>query len=124
MKKIKQLDEFGKVNEAITPEKAKFSFNISTNLKKVSKVQKTLIDIHQLLTEINDEIVALKLSYDNLDTASMSSINNMKSNIDNMMIALKAEKTNGKDTGMIDNSERLQRNLEKLKSGFVKKKGA
>lgn len=126
MKKIKQLDEFKeiKVNEAVTPEKAKFRFEISDNLKKVAKIQKTLIDVHQLLTEMSDEILALKLSYDNLDRDSMNAINNMKSNIDNMVGALKKKSTGGGNTGMIDNSQRLERNLQRLKAGFLKKKGA
>lgn len=122
MKKIKQLDEFKeiKVNEAVTPEKAKFRFEISDNLKKVAKIQKTLIDVHQLLTEMSDEILALKLSYDNLDRDSMDAINNMKSNIDNMVDSLK-KKTSG---GMIENAQKLERNLQRLKAGFLKKKGA
>lgn len=129
MKRITPLEEFGLENnkplqEAVTPEKAKFRFEISDNLKKVSKIKKTLIDIHQLLTEMSDEIVALKLSYDNLDPESMRTINNMKSNIDNMLGALKKQETSGAYTGMIDNSGRLERNLEKLKAGFLKKRGA
>lgn len=129
MKRIKQLEEFGKdfqanLSEAVTPEKAKFRFEISDNLKKVSKIKKTLIDIHQLLTEMSDEIIALKLSYDNLDSESMRTINNMKSNIDNMLGALKKQEQSGSFTGMIDNSGRLERNLEKLKAGFLKKRGA
>jgi hypothetical protein len=129
MKRIKPLEEFGKdfqapLSEAVTPEKAKFRFEISDNLKKVSKIKKTLIDIHQLLTEMSDEIIALKLSYDNLDSESMRTINNMKANIDNMLGALKKQEQSGSFTGMIDNSGRLERNLEKLKAGFLKKRGA
>ena len=125
MKRIKSLEDFGnKIDEAVTPEKAKFRFEISDNLKKVSKIKKTLIDIHQLLTEMSDEIVALKLSYDNLDAESMRTINNMKANIDNMLGALKKQDQSGSATGMIDNSGRLERNLEKLKAGFLKKRGA
>ena len=126
MKRIKPLEDFGSesLHEAITPEKAKFRFEISGNIKKVSKIKKTLIDIHQLLTEMGDEIVALKLSYDNLDSESMRTINNMESNINNMMGSLKKEKENGDGNGMISNSARLERNLEKLKAGFLKKSGA
>lgn len=128
MKRIKQLEDFGGkktlLNEAVTPEKAKFRFEISDNLKKVSKIQKTLIDVHQLLNEMSDEIIALKLSYDNLDRESMDAINNMKSNIDNMIGALKKKETPGAKTGMIDNASRLERNLQRLKAGFIKKKGA
>jgi len=129
MKRIKPLEDFGRVDqkplsEAVTPEKAKFRFEISDNLKKVSKIKKTLIDIHQLLTEMSDEIVALKLSYDNLDPEATRTINNMKSNIDNMLGSLKKKETDGSYTGMIDNSGRLERNLEKLKAGFLKRRGA
>lgn len=129
MKRIKPLEEFGRdtqtpLTEQFTPEKAKFRFEISDNLKKVSKIKKTLIDIHQLLTEMSDEIVALKLSYDNLDAESMRTINNMKANIDNMLGSLKRQEKNGSFTGMIDNSQRLERNLERLKAGFLKRKGA
>jgi hypothetical protein len=129
MKRIKPLEEFGKeyqgsLDEAITPEKAKFRFSITTNIKKVSKINKVMIDIHQLLIEMSDEIVALKLSYDNLDAESMRIINNMKTNIDNLISALKRKKNDGTYTGMIDNSARLERNLERLKTGFLKMKGA
>jgi hypothetical protein len=125
MKRIKPLEEFGKdfLQEAITPEKAKFRFSITANIKKVSKINKTMIDIHQLLIEMSDEIVALKLSYDNLDAESMRVINNMKTNIDNLIGALKKKKEDGSYTGMIDNSARLERNLERLKTGFLKMKG-
>jgi len=126
MKKIKSLEDFSSelIYEAITPEKAKFSFNLTANLKKVAKINKTFIDIHQLLTEMSDEVVALKLTYDNLDSESMRTINNMKTNIDNMIGGLKKKKEDGSFTGMIDNSARLERNLERLKSGFLKRKGA
>jgi hypothetical protein len=124
MKKIKSLEDFYSIDEAITPEKAKFRFSITQNIKKVSKINKTFIDIHQLLIEMSDEIVALKLTYDNLDGESMRNINNMKSNIDNMIGSLKRKKENGEYTGMIDNSRRLENNLTKLKAGFLKMKGA
>ena len=73
---------------------------------------------------MSDEIVALKLTYDNLDSESMRTINNMKINIDNMIAGLKKKKDDGSFTGMIDNSARLERNLDKLKAGFLKMKGA
>ena len=126
MKKIKSLEDFNidVVYEQVTPEKAKFSFNLTQNLKKVAKINKTFIDIHQLLTEMSDEVVALKLTYDNLDGESLRTITNMKTNIDNMIAGLKKKKEDGSFTGMIDNSARLERNLERLKSGFLKRKGA
>lgn len=122
MKKIKQLEDFGNLQEGVTPEKAKMRFEISTNLRKVSRIQKGLIDIQQLLTEMSDEIIALNLNYSNLDEESKTIIGNMKFNIDNMLLALKADHKEGSLTGMIDNSERLGRNLERLKHGYIKKK--
>src|SRR3972149_2271857 len=106
MKKIKSLEDFNidVVYEQVTPEKAKFSFNLTQNLKKVAKINKTFIDIHQLLTEMSDEVVALKLTYDNLDGESLRTITNMKTNIDNMIAGLKKKKEDGSFTGMIDNS--------------------
>lgn len=121
MKKIKQLEEFGKLQEGVTPEKAKMRFEISSNLKKVTRIQKGLIDIQQFLTEMSDEIIALNLNYSKLDNESKEIIGNMKVNIDNMLLALKAEQREGSQTGMIDNSERLGRNLERLKHGYVNK---
>ena len=123
MKRIKSLEDFGNLDENTTPQKATFRFEISANLKKVSKIQKTLIDTHQLLTEMSDEIVALKLNYSNLDDQSIDTLNKMKGNIDNMIEALKQEAEGGAETGMIDNSGRLQRNLERLKQGFLERKG-
>jgi len=126
MKKIKQLDEFesGAVNERVKPPKVTGSFEISDNLKKVAKIQKTLIDLSQLLTEMSDEIVLLKTTYTNLDPESMTVLTNMKYNIDNMVGALKRERKSGASTGVIDNSKRLQRNLERLKKDFLKRRTA
>lgn len=122
MKKIKDLEDFGKrVDEAATPEKAKMRFEISTNLRKVTRIQKALIDVQQYLTEMSDEIIALNLTYSNLDNDSKTILNNMKFNIDNMLLSLKGVHKQGSLTGMVDNSERLQRNLERLKHGFIKK---
>lgn len=121
MKIIKSLESFDKVDEKLTPERAKASFSISTNLKKVAKIQKTFIDAQQLLTEMSDEVVALKLSYDNLDSEAERLITNMKGNIDNMLNALKRKDNKGHITGMIDNISRCERNLEKLKSSFLNK---
>lgn len=130
MRKIKQLEDFDKVQEQVNeaapakaPEKTKFRFEISDNLKKVAKIQKTFIDIGQLLTEMSDEIVALKMNFTNLDPESLTVLNNMKYNIDNMVSALKRERKSGQGTGMIDNSKRLQRNLERLKKDFLTRKG-
>jgi hypothetical protein len=122
MKKIKDLEDFGeKMDEAATPEKAKMRFEISTNLRKVTKIQKALIDVQQLLTEMSDEIIALNLTYSNLDSDSKNILVNMKYNIDNMLLSIKGEHKEGTLTGMADNSQRLQRNLERLKHGFIKK---
>lgn len=122
MKKIKPLDNFETVNEKMKPPKVTGSFEISDNLKKVAKIQKTLIDLSQLLTEMSDEIVLLKTTYTNLDPESMTVLTNMKYNIDNMVSALKRERKSGAVTGVIDNSKRLQRNLERLKKDFLKRK--
>ena len=46
----------------------------------------------------------------------------MKENIDDMLRALKTKEVSGKKTGMIDNTGRLQRNLERLKHGFLKRR--
>lgn len=122
MKKIQSLDKFETVNEKVKPPKVSGSFEISDNLKKVAKIQKTLIDLSQLLTEMSDEIVLLKTTYTNLDPESMNILTNMKYNIDNMVGALKRERKSGANTGVIDNSKRLQRNLERLKKDFLKRK--
>lgn len=140
MKKLKSLDEFESVPDKpakpvvesepllteaqSVPVKTKYRFEISSNLKKVAKIQKTLIDLSQLLTEISDEIIALKLNYPNIDPKDVVTLNNMKYNIDNMVFHLTKEKKHGKFNGLIDNSKRLQRNLERLREGFLTKKGA
>lgn len=123
MKIIKSLKDFDKIDEAITPEKAKFSFEISSNTKKVAKIRKTLIDIQQLLSEMGDEIVALKLSYDNLDSQSAKTINNMQANINKTLVALGRQDPD-ETTGIISNMLKLERNLGRLKSGVLKNKGA
>ena len=122
MKIIKSLDSFD-LNEAMSPEKSKMRFEISSNLRKVARIQKSLIDVHQLLTEMSDEIVALKMTYDKLDNESKLTIDKMKGNIDNMLDSLKRETDKGSETGMMDNTERLSRNLGRLKQGFIQRKG-
>ena len=95
MKKLTQLDDFEKDNErdnerdknideatgvsaikqrAGAPEKAKFRFEVSDNLKKVSRIEKTLIDTNQFLREMADEIVALKVNFPQMDPASMKAM--------------------------------------------------
>lgn len=135
MKKIQKLDDFENVqptNESagVTniknkkgggQEKVKFRFEVSDNLKKVSKIEKTLIDTSTLLTEMADEIVALKMNFPNMDPESMKLMNNMAYNLKNMIDALKAEDKRGGKTGMLDNVGRLYRNLERLKHDFINK---
>lgn len=130
MKRIKALDEFeqtgqsDQVNETVKSAKVTGSFEISDNLKKVGKIQKTLIDLSQLLTEMSDEIVSLKVNYTNMDPESMTVLTNLKYNIDNMVNMLKRERKSGSNTGVIDNAKRVQRNLERLKKDFLKKKSS
>lgn len=126
MKKIQQLDDFDSTNEGYgygkkVPEKTKFRFEASSNLKKVSKIEKSLIDVNQLLTEMSDEIVALKLNFPNMDPESMAIMNNMAYNLLNMIHAISNTDKRGSKTGMIDNVGRLQRNMRKLKKEFVNK---
>jgi hypothetical protein len=105
------------------PEKTKFRFEISDQLKKVAKIQKTLIDLAQMLTEMSDTIVALKLNFPNMDPQDLTIVNNLKYNIDNMLAALRRDKKSGTRTGVIDNSKRMQRNLEHLKKDFLHRSG-
>jgi len=133
MKRITQLDDFDNdkpVDESagITSiknkkgpgqEKAKFRFEVSDNLKKVSKIEKTLIDTSQMLVEMADEIIALKMNFPNMDPESMKLMNNMAYNLKNMIDALKLETKRGGKTGMLDNVGRLYRNMERLKKEFV-----
>lgn len=123
MKKIKSLSAF-EINEAGTskiPEKLKFRFDATDNLKKVSKIEKTLIDTSILLVDMADEIVALKMNFPNMDPESMKLMNNMAYNLKNMIDALKTEDKRGGKTGMLDNVGRLYRNLERLKHDFINK---
>ncbi len=139
MKKLKNLDDFqadGRITEGTTglneagvsdlkrktstPDKTKFRFEVSDNLKKIAKIQKTLLDMVQMVTEMNDEIVALKVSHPNMSPEAMKILNNMQYNLSNINGALRREDKKGSKTGMIDNSNRLRRNMEKLKaSGAV-----
>lgn len=104
------------------PEKSQFRFSLSDSMKKVAKIQKTMIDLAQLLTEMSDQFVALKLNFPNMDAGDLVIVNNMKYNCDNMLANLKREKKSGKLTGTIDNAARMLRNLEKLKKDFLKAK--
>jgi hypothetical protein len=115
---VEEIDEQTKL-----PKKTEFRFEISGNLKKVAKIQKNLIDLAQLLAEMSDQIVALKLNSPNMNPDDLTIINNLKYKIDNMVSALRKEKKNGRVTGMIDNSKRMQRNLEHLKKDFLKGRG-
>lgn len=127
MKIIKSLDEFNINETEATPQKSKFNFSITGSLKKTAKIQKTLIDIHQLLTEMSDEIVVLKINYSNLDPDTSKILDWMKGNIDSMLDSLQFPRVPDKSTaakGMIADSGKLQRNLERLKKGFLQKKGA
>lgn len=123
MKKITKLDDF-EINEAGSskiPEKLKFRFDVTKNLKKVSRIEKNLIDTSTFLTEMADEIVALKMNFPNMDPDSMKLMNNMAYNLNNMIDALKVEDKRGGKTGMLDNVGRLYRNLERLKKDFINK---
>lgn len=141
MKKIKDLNEYGEpkgddrplenVRESMgvssikrskdAPDKAKFRFEVSDNMKKVAKIQKELIDTLQLLNEMADEIVALKVNFPNMDPESMEIMNNMAYNIKNLINSLKSESKKGSETGMFDNMGRLKRNLERLKIDYINK---
>lgn len=136
MKKIKQLDDYDnskhvdesagitsiKNQKGSGQEKVKFRFEVSDNLKKVSKIEKTLIDTSILLVDMADEIVALKMNFPNMDPDSMKLMNNMAYNLKNMIDSLKLEDKRGGKTGMLDNVGRLYRNMEKLKHDFINKK--
>ena len=130
MKKIKSLDKFENLDEKFlpvrkkdAPEKAKFRFEITDNLRKVSRIKKSLIDARQLLSEMSDEVIALRVNFPKMDPESMEVMNNMSYNLKNLIDALEAEDDKGSESGMFDNMGKLERNLNKLKQVFTKPKG-
>jgi len=117
MKIIRPIEDFGKIQEAstpineATPIKVQFRYDLSDNLNKAAKIQKTLIDLQSLLTGMDDEIVSFKSTYPNLDEKSEKLFKFMRGNIADMVKYIKA---NG-DTGMNDLIIKLKKNLEALK---------
>lgn len=123
MLNLKKFDQFS-LDESVasdvkrkssTANKTKFRFEVSDSLKKVSRMQKSLLDLMQLSTEISDEIVALRAEHPSINPDSMKILNNMKYNLDNINKLLRKEDSRGSKTGIIDNSNRFRRNLERLK---------
>lgn len=129
MKKLKSLDGFDQLDEKFSPvkktdvpEKAKFRFEITDNLRKLARIKKSLIDTRQLLSEMSDEVVALKVNFPSMDPNSMEIMNNMAYNLKNLIDSLEIEADNGADSGMFHNMAKLERNMNKLKKVFTQPK--
>ena len=114
MKHIKDLG--AELNEDVIPKKAKVEFNLTANLKRISKLKKTLIDTNQQLTEMADQI--MMLNFNDLDKASVKTLNRMRRNINAMIKGLKERKEDTNLTGMIDNCDRIEARLGELKADF------
>jgi hypothetical protein len=120
MRKIKNLDDFDATNEAYVPKKAQVKFEISKNLKAVAKMQKALIDILQMITEMNDDI--MKLNFNELDAESIQSLNSMRSILKTMTRSMKKQGDGWEKSGLMSNTVRLRAKLETMKEGVLLKK--
>jgi hypothetical protein len=103
--------------------KTKWRYEISDNLRKATKIQKLLIDVRQLISEMNDELMALKLQQANLDDDASNSINFLQANLRNMEMLLKNQKEGDKDVSILGHTQLLLKNMEKLKQGYLERKG-
>lgn len=119
MKTIKNLDEFN-IDEAYVPKKAQVKFEISKNLKAVAKIEKALIDMLQMITEMNDDI--MKLNFNELDADSIQELNSMRSILKSMTRSLKKQGEGWDKSGLMSNTVRLRAKLESLKEGVLLKK--
>jgi hypothetical protein len=116
MKKIKPLEDFGKVEEARTPARVAFSYDVGDNLNKAYKIQQTMIEIQKQLTAMGDEITAFIAAYPSLNERSGKLLGWMKGNIDKMRQGLEETPKDEADRdSLIDNVKKLQNNLKELK---------
>jgi len=120
---VKQLEHDFKlepVTEAYVPRKAAVKFEISKNLKAVTKMEKALIDMGQMITEMNDDI--MKLNFNDLDATSIGLLNDMRSILKAMNLSLKKSAKTWTEAGLMQNSQRLRKRLQELKEGVVLKR--
>jgi hypothetical protein len=121
MRKIKSLDNFDSLDEAAyVPKKAQVRFEISKNLKSVAKMEKALIDMLQMITEMNDDI--MKLNFNELDADSIQKLNDMRAILKTMTRGLKKQDEGWAKSGLMSNTVRLRSKLEGLKEGVLLKK--
>jgi len=103
--------------------KTKWRYEISDNLRKATKIQKLLIDVRQLISEMSDELMALKLQEANLDDTASQTIGYLQANLRNMEDLLKNNKEDERDTSILGHTQLLLKNMEKLKKGYLERKG-
>lgn len=108
------------LDEAYVPRKAAVKFEISKNLKAITKMEKALIDMGQMITEMNDDIV--KLNFNELDATSIGHLNDMRSILKTMNLSLKKSAKTWTEAGLMQNSQRLRKRLQELKEGVVLKR--
>lgn len=115
--KVISFNEF--ISEENSGGRVKYRYEISDNLKKVSKIQKLLIDVGQTVTEMSDEIIALKTNFGkDIEPDRLSIIDDMQSNLKKMNEFLKG--LDGTE-GILNQAGKIQRNLEKLKLSYLVK---
>lgn len=124
MKKLQDLDNFTSDDNldeaAYVPKKAATKFEVTTALKNVAKMEKSLIDMKQMLTEMSDSI--MKINFNELDADSIEILNGTRFVLNNMTKSLTKIGEKSKDSGLMANSVRLRKKLEKLKDGLTLKK--
>jgi hypothetical protein len=109
------------VSESNNP---KFRYEISENMKKISKMQKFLIDISQLSTEMADELIALELSYsDRISPENMRTIRKMQTQLKGVNELLRnATLEDGTPVHLSYRLDTILDSLEDLKRTYLKKR--
>jgi hypothetical protein len=111
--------DVGDVSEGRT--EIKVSYQISDNLKKVSRIQKHLIDASQLMTEMTDEIKRLKQSSEKIENPLDDILGSIEEALDLAIEKMRDEKTNDKSTNVQALMRKVTNKLEDMKDTLMSK---
>lgn len=97
----------------------KISFQISDNLKKISRIQKHLIDASQLMTEMTDEIKLLKKNSEKIEQPLDEFLNGIEKNLDLAIDKMRDEKEEGKTVNIQSLIRKVNNKLEDMKDKIL-----
>lgn len=106
-------------NELMERGENKVSFQISDNLKKVSRIQKLLIDASQAMTEMTDEIKRLKQSSEKIEQPMDDLMSKIEKALDDCIYKIREEETDGKSTNLQALMRKVNNYLEDMKEKIL-----